>query len=58
MHRWQFTVILLLSTLTLAAAPAEEPVPLQGFSSNAARRSENGKESFAPYPLLTTYVIT
>ena len=37
MHRWQFTVLLLLSTLTLSAAPAEEPVSLQGFSSEAAR---------------------
>jgi N-acetylated-alpha-linked acidic dipeptidase len=52
MHRWHLTVVLLLSTLTLAAAPAEEPVPLQGFSSNAARaeREWEGKFRSAPSP--------
>ncbi|MGD0007532.1 MAG: transferrin receptor-like dimerization domain-containing protein [Terriglobia bacterium] len=50
MHRWQFTVILLLSTLTLAAAPAEEPVPLQGFSSNAARAEREWEGKFRSIP--------
>ena len=50
MHRWQFTVILLLSTLTLAAAPAEEPVPLQGFSSNAARAEREWEGKFRSVP--------
>ena len=50
MHRWKFTVILLLSTLTLAAAPAEEPVPLQGFSSNAARAEREWEGKFRSIP--------
>jgi N-acetylated-alpha-linked acidic dipeptidase len=50
MHRWQFTVILLLSTLTLAAAPAEEPVPLQGFSLNAARAEREWEGKFRSIP--------
>ena len=50
MHRWHFTVILLLSTLTLAAAPAEEPVPLQGFSSNAARAEREWEGKFRSIP--------
>ncbi|MGB9485645.1 MAG: transferrin receptor-like dimerization domain-containing protein [Terriglobia bacterium] len=50
MHRWQFTLILLLSTLTLAAAPAEEPVPLQGFSSNAARAEREWEGKFRSIP--------
>jgi N-acetylated-alpha-linked acidic dipeptidase len=50
MRRWQFTVILLLSTLTLAAAPAEEPVPLQGFSSNAARAEREWEGKFRSIP--------
>jgi N-acetylated-alpha-linked acidic dipeptidase len=50
MRRWQFTVILLLSTLALAAAPAEEPVPLQGFSSNAARAEREWEGKFRSIP--------
>jgi N-acetylated-alpha-linked acidic dipeptidase len=50
MHRWHLTVILLLSTLTLAAAPAEEPVPLQGFSSNAARAQREWEGKFRSIP--------
>jgi N-acetylated-alpha-linked acidic dipeptidase len=50
MHRWKLTVILLLSTLTLAAAPAEEPVPLQGFSSNAARAEREWEGKFRSIP--------
>jgi N-acetylated-alpha-linked acidic dipeptidase len=50
MHRWKFTIILLLSTLTLAAAPAEEPVPLQGFSSNAARAEREWEGKFRSIP--------
>ena len=50
MHRWQFTVILLLSTLTLAAAPAEEPVPLQGFSSHSARAEREWEGKFRSVP--------
>ena len=50
MHRWQSTVILLLSTLTLAAAPAEEPVPLQGFSSNASRAEREWEGKFRSVP--------
>jgi N-acetylated-alpha-linked acidic dipeptidase len=40
----------LLSTLTLAAAPAEEPVPLQGFSSNAARAQREWEGKFRSIP--------
>jgi N-acetylated-alpha-linked acidic dipeptidase len=40
----------LLSTLTLAAAPAEEPVPLQGFSSNAARAEREWEGKFRSVP--------
>ena len=52
MRHWQFTVVLLLSTLAFAAAPAEEPVPLQGFSSNAAQaeREWEGKFRATPSP--------
>jgi len=50
MHRWKFTVTLLLSTLTLAAAPAEEPVPLQGFSSNAAQAEREWEGKFRSIP--------
>ncbi len=52
MRHWQFTVVLLLSTLAFAAAPAEEPVPLQGFSSNAAHaeREWEGKFRATPSP--------
>jgi N-acetylated-alpha-linked acidic dipeptidase len=50
MHRWQFTVLLLLSTLALSAAPAEEPAPLQGFSSNAARAEREWEGKFRSLP--------
>ena len=50
MHRWQFTVLLLLSTLALSAAPAEEPVSLQGFSSNAARAEREWEGKFRSIP--------
>ena len=50
MHRWQFTVLLLLSSLALSAAPAEEPVPLQGFSSNAARAEREWEGKFRSIP--------
>jgi N-acetylated-alpha-linked acidic dipeptidase len=40
----------LLSTLTLAAAPAEEPVPLQGFSLNAARAEREWEGKFRSIP--------
>jgi len=36
--------------LTLAAAPAEEPVPLQGFSSNAARAEREWEGKFRAVP--------
>jgi N-acetylated-alpha-linked acidic dipeptidase len=42
--------MLLLSTLTIAAAPAEEPVPLQGFSSNAARAEREWEGKFRSIP--------
>jgi len=52
MFRWQFTLLLLLSTLALSAAPAEEPVSLQGFSSSAsqAEREWEGKFRAIPAP--------
>jgi N-acetylated-alpha-linked acidic dipeptidase len=50
MHRWQFTGLLLLSTLALAAAPAEEPVSLQGFSSTAARAEREWEGKFRSIP--------
>jgi N-acetylated-alpha-linked acidic dipeptidase len=50
MHRWQLIVLLLLSTLALAAAPAEEPVALQGFSSNAARAEREWEGKFRAIP--------
>ena len=37
MHRWQITALLLLSSLALFAAPAEEPATLQGFSANSSQ---------------------
>jgi N-acetylated-alpha-linked acidic dipeptidase len=50
MHRWQFTLLLLLSTLALSAAPAEEPVSLQGFSSNAAQAERDWEGKFRSIP--------
>ncbi len=50
MHRWQLTMLLLLSTLALSAAPAEEPVPLQGFSSNAAQAERDWEGKFRSIP--------
>jgi N-acetylated-alpha-linked acidic dipeptidase len=50
MHRWQFTGLLLLSTLALAAAPAEEPVALQGFSSTAAQAEREWESKFRSMP--------
>ena len=52
MFRWQFTALLLLSTLALSAAPAEEPATLQGFSSDAsqAERAWEGKFRSIPSP--------
>jgi len=50
MHRWQFTVLLLLSVLALGAAPAEEPGSLQGFSSTAARAEREWEGKFRAIP--------
>jgi N-acetylated-alpha-linked acidic dipeptidase len=50
MHRWQFTVLLLLSTFALAATPAEEPVALQGFSANAAQAERGWEGKFRSIP--------
>ena len=52
MHRWHFTVLVLLSALALSAAPAEEPESLQGFSANAsqAERQWEGKFRSIPSP--------
>jgi N-acetylated-alpha-linked acidic dipeptidase len=50
MHRWKFSVILLLSTLALAAAPGEEPASLQGFSSTAARAEREWEGKFRSIP--------
>jgi N-acetylated-alpha-linked acidic dipeptidase len=50
MHRWQFTLLLLLSTLARSAAPAEEPVSLQGFSSNAAQAERDWEGKFRSIP--------
>ena len=49
-HRWQFTVVLLLSTFALSAAPAEEPVPLPGFSPEAARAEREWEGKFRALP--------
>jgi N-acetylated-alpha-linked acidic dipeptidase len=43
-------MLLLLSTLALSAAPAEEPVSLQGFSSNAARAEREWEGKFRSIP--------
>ena len=51
MHRYQFIVFFLLSALAFAAAPAEEPVPLQGFSSNAARAEREWEGKFRSIPV-------
>jgi N-acetylated-alpha-linked acidic dipeptidase len=40
----------LLSTLALSAAPAEEPVSLQGFSSNAAQAERDWEGKFRSIP--------
>jgi N-acetylated-alpha-linked acidic dipeptidase len=50
MHRWQLTALLLLSTLALAAAPAEEPVALQGFSAKAAQAERGWEGKFRAIP--------
>ena len=50
MHRWQFTVLLLLAALTLSAAPAEEPASLPGFSSDAARAEREWEGKFQSIP--------
>jgi N-acetylated-alpha-linked acidic dipeptidase len=50
MHRWQFTVLLLLSTFALSATPAEEPVALQGFSANAAQAEREWEGKFRSIP--------
>ena len=50
MHRWQFTVLLLLSTFALSARPAEEPVALQGFSANAAQAERGWEGKFRSIP--------
>jgi N-acetylated-alpha-linked acidic dipeptidase len=50
MHRWQFTGLLLLSTLALSATPAEEPAPLQGFSSTAAQSEREWEGKFRSIP--------
>jgi N-acetylated-alpha-linked acidic dipeptidase len=43
-------MLLLLSTLALSAAPAEEPVSLQGFSSNAAQAERDWEGKFRSIP--------
>lgn len=50
MHRLQFTVLLLFSTLALSAAPAEEPDSLQGFSSDAAHAERQWEGKFRTIP--------
>ena len=52
MFRWHFTVLFLLSTLALSAAPTEKSAPLQGFSSSAsqAEREWEGKFRSIPAP--------
>jgi N-acetylated-alpha-linked acidic dipeptidase len=50
MRRWQFTVLVLLSTLALSAAPAEEPTSLQGFSASATRTERDWEEKFRSIP--------
>jgi len=50
MRRWQFTVLVLFSTLALSAAPAEEPVLLQGFSANATRVEREWEGRFRSIP--------
>jgi N-acetylated-alpha-linked acidic dipeptidase len=50
MRRWQLTVLLLLSSLALSAAPAEEPVSLQGFSAAAAQAEREWEGKFRSVP--------
>jgi len=50
MQRWQLTVLVLLSTLVLSPAPAEEPVSLQGFSASAARTEREWEGKFCAIP--------
>jgi N-acetylated-alpha-linked acidic dipeptidase len=50
MQRWHLTILLLLAALALAAAPAEEPVALQGFSANAAQAEREWEGKFRSIP--------
>jgi N-acetylated-alpha-linked acidic dipeptidase len=50
MHRWQITVLLLLSAFALFAAPAQEPVTLQGFSSNSSERERDWESKLRSIP--------
>jgi N-acetylated-alpha-linked acidic dipeptidase len=50
MHRWQLTLLLALSMLTLATTPAEEPALLQGFSSGTGRAEREWEEKFRAIP--------
>jgi N-acetylated-alpha-linked acidic dipeptidase len=50
MHRWQFTALLLLSTLAVFASPAEEPATLQGFSANASQAERDWEGKFRSIP--------
>jgi len=50
MHRWQITALLLLSAFALFAAPAQEPVTLQGFSANSSQKEREWEAKFRSVP--------
>ena len=50
MQRWQITVLLLLSAFALFAAPAQEPVTLQGFSSNSSEKERDWESKLRSIP--------
>ena len=50
MHRWQISVLLLLSAFALFAAPADEPATLQGFSSNSSQKERDWEAKFSSIP--------
>jgi N-acetylated-alpha-linked acidic dipeptidase len=50
MRRWQFTVLVLLSSLALSATLAEEPASLQGFSASASRTERDWEGKFCSIP--------
>ena len=50
MHRWQISVLLPLAAVALFAAPAQEPVTLQGFSSNSTGKERDWESKLRSIP--------